>query len=116
MSTDDTITVREHSTASIPFTLYADDDELDISSTSHVELNMIDSKKKVYRYSSDSSGPRIVVNSDTLGYITFTPPSYDTFLYDRSPYKLYCWVYETSGVKYSVPRDGYATIKVLREY
>jgi len=116
MADTDTITIREHTTASIPFTLYQNDVVINVSSSDHIEFQMIDDKKKVYRYSTADNSAYIAIVSGTLGYVAFTPPSYDTFQYIRSPYKTYCWVFDTSGVKYSVPRDSYATINVIREY
>jgi hypothetical protein len=116
MSNKDSITIREKTTAGIPFTLYSDDAKLDLSSSNRVIMNMVDAKNSVYRYSTLDSGAAIVVNSGTLGYVTFTPPTEAVFQYNRTPYKMYCWVYPTSGTRYSVPRDDYATINVLREY
>ena len=116
MNNTDSITVREKTTAGIPFTLYSEDVPLNVSSSQYISWNMIDGKGKVYRYSTLLSGSILVVNSGTLGYVTLTPPNEDVFKYDRSPYRGYCWVYITSAQKYSVPRDSYVTINVLREY
>jgi hypothetical protein len=112
----DSITIREHTNAAIPFTLYSNDVVIDLSSSHHVEFNMVDNKRKTYQYSSLDSPAHVILSSSTLGYITYNPPTTLIFTYDRSPYKAYCWVFDTSGVKYSVPRDGYCNITVLREY
>jgi hypothetical protein len=116
MTNTDIIIIREKTTSPIPFTLYSEAVPIDLTSSPYITLNMVDSKNKVRRYSTLDSGAILVVGSSDLGYVSFTPPDEETFSYDRSPYKLYCWVNTSSSQKYSVPRDSYATIQVLREY
>jgi hypothetical protein len=116
MNNTDSITLVEKTNSAIPFNLYADDLPIDLTSAVQIVFTMVDKKSKVYRFSSLDSGSVVVVTSNTLGAVAFTPPYETVFTYDRSPYFARCWVYPNSSQKYSVPRDSHATIEVLREY
>ena len=116
MSSDNDLIIREKTTSPITFNLYANNSVIDLSSVDHVEMQMVDAAGKVYRYSSNDGSPALFITTPTSGLISFYPPDDDVFSYDRTPYKMYCWVYSTVTQKYSVPSTGYSKIDVLREY
>jgi len=109
-------TIREKATDNLDFELLADGSAINLTGVDHIELHIIDSSKKTYRYSTDDDSPAIAIMSATGGTIQFIPPSATVFLYRRSPYKLYFQVWDTSTQKYSVPGDDRFEIKVLKEF
>ncbi len=112
------ITIREGTTSSIIMQLLNDGSAIDLTDVDHVRLDMLDSKNKTYRYSSDDSPAYISITDAINGKVTFSPPSSTTFLYGKTPYHVYVWVYPTSITRYSVPEDNkyLAKINVLKEY
>ena len=112
----ESIVVREKTTSDIVMQLFSDDEVIDLTDVDHIEMNMIDSYKNTYHYSSDDESPALVITTPLSGIITFTPPSETIFLYQRSSYRLYVWIYETATKKYAVPENGYAEIKTTREF
>ena len=111
------IELREHTTDPIIMQLLADDSAINLSSVHHVELQMMNSKNKIYRYSSLDSPVYLAISDASNGKVTFTPPDGTVFLYTVSPYKLYIWVYTSSTVKYSVPESGEeGRIKIRKEF
>jgi len=113
------ITIREHTTSSIEIQLLSDNVAIDLTQLDgypYVRLDMLDSLNKTYRYSSTDDTPSVVITNPSQGIITFTPPDEDVFQFQRSPYKIYVWVFETSTKKYSVPEKGNSEILVEKEY
>jgi hypothetical protein len=109
-------TTREKTTNTFYFNLLANGSYIDLSTVHHVEMHMMDKQKTTYRYSSLDSSPAVAIFDATEGKVSFTPPSETTFLYVRSPYRIYWQVWETSSKKYSVPEDVYFEIEILQEY
>jgi len=107
----ETISVREGSTSDLVFQLLADNEAIDLTGVDHVELHMLDSRGKAYRYSSDGSNLEISVPES--GLVAFTPES-STFYAIRSPYKVYVLVYESPSEYYSVPEGEENQIEVRR--
>jgi len=112
----ESIVVREKTTSDIVMQLFSDDEVIDLTDVDHIEMNMIDSYKNTYHYSSDDESPALVITTPLSGIITFTPPSEAVFLYQRSPYKGHTWVYETATKKYAVPENSYFEIRVTKEF
>ena len=114
----ESIKIREGITSSIEMQLLSDGVVIDLTNCDHIEMKMMDTKGKVYSYSSlDSSAISIVTAAS--GLVDFTPPDTTIFSYARQPYSLYWWVYPTSGdstTKYAVPGSDVAIIKVLKDY
>ena len=111
------ISVREKTTSDISMVLLSNEDVIDLKDVDHVELEMIDKSRKAYHYSSNDSPAYLDIADDpTTGVVTFTPSGETVFLYQRSPYRLYIKVYETSTKHYSVPENGYAEIQITKEY
>lgn len=112
----ESITIREKTTASIVMQALNDGEAIDLTGIDHVRIDMIDSSGKVYRYSSSDSPAYVSITSATTGTVTFTPPTSTVFLYQRSPYKLYLNIFETSSTSFTCPEAENAEIKVLREF
>lgn len=112
----ETVTIREKTTSNIDMILKADGQAIDLTNVDHVSMYMIDSEGEVYRYNSSDSPAHVSVQSATGGTVRFVPPSENVFQYVKSPYKLFWWVWETSSKKYAVPEEGYAQIKLEKEY
>ena len=112
----ESIVVREKTTSDIVMQLLNDGSAIDLGSVDHVRLDIIDNNGRTYRYSTDDESPALVITTALTGIITFTPPNESVFLYQRSPYRLYAWIYETPTKKYSVPEDMFAQIDVEKEY
>lgn len=110
------ITIRENYTAGITFQLLNDGVPIDLTSSHHVRLDMLDNLGKTQKYASNDSSPNILITEATSGIVVLYPPTPDTFKSVASPYKMYCWVYTTSSIRYSVPQNAYAQINVLKEY
>ena len=111
------ISVREKTTSDISMVLLSNEDAIDLTDVDHVELEMIDKSRKTYHYSSDDSPSYLAIADDpTTGVVTFTPPGETIFLYQRSPYRLYIKIYETSTKHYAVPENDSAEILITKEY
>lgn len=110
------ITIREHTTSDIIMRLLSNDKPIDLSGVYAVRLDLIDSLKKVYRYSTVDDPAYLSITNASDGQITLTPPSSSVFEYQRNPYKVYAWVFETVNKKYSVPEKGYSLIELEKEY
>ncbi len=111
-----TITIREHSTASIVMQLLANSAAIDLTSVTSVELDMVDNLGKVYRYLSTDSPAYIVITTPGTGTVTFTPPDATLFRYELSPYRLYCKVTDANSKTYTVPESTYGEINAIKEY
>ena len=55
MNSESELIIREKTTAVIAFNLYLNSIQIDLSSVDHIVLQMIDSKNKVYRYSTEDA-------------------------------------------------------------
>lgn len=109
-------TLREKSTDNLNFELLADGAAINLTGVDHIELHMIDSAKKTYRYSTDDSSPAVTITSITGGTLQFIPPSATVFLYRRSPYKLYFQIFDSATQKYSIPEEDRFELKILKEF
>lgn len=113
----ETITIREKSTSPISIQLKADGNAIDLTDAKYVRMDMIDSESKVYRYTSVGlTSANLIITTLATGSIKFTPPDETIFRYQKQPYDLYVWVYETSSQCYSVPEKEYAEIKLEKEF
>jgi hypothetical protein len=112
------IVIREGTTAPIVLQLLADGIAIDLNGIDHVRLDMLDINGAVYRYSSSDVPQYLVITNASTGTVSFLPPSENVFRYQKSPYKLYVWVYTTSTTRYSVPEnESYkCQIVVIKEY
>lgn len=108
------LSIREGTTNAIQMKLLSNGEPIDLSGA-YVTLKMLDSKKQVYSYVSTTSTDVIIVQINS-GVVNFVPPSSTVFLYQHSPYYLYCWVNTTSSQKFSVPESDTVVINVLRDY
>jgi len=109
-------TIRERTTDNLDFELLADGVAITLVGIDHVELHMIDSSKKTYRYNSNDDDSAITITEAAEGKVRFIPPDINVFLYRKSPYKLYFQVWDTAIEKYSVPEYDRFEIKVLKEF
>lgn len=110
------ITIREHTTSEVIMRLLSNDQPIVLSGVNSVRLDMIDNLKKVYRYSTSDDPAYLAITDASDGQITFTPPDATIFEYQRQPYKVYAWVFETASKKYSVPEKGHSLINLEKEY
>jgi len=107
--------IREKNTEPIIFQVLSNNNVVDLSGIDHVEMHMMDSKGKAYRYSSSDASPAVIVSSATQGLITYTPPNETIFKYTRTPYKVYMKIYDTSTEHYTVPEAGEEDIIDVRK-
>lgn len=112
----DTFTIREHTTDPIDFQLLADDDPIDLTSINHVEMEMRDKRGNRYTYSTADIVPYVSITAASTGKVRFSPPTELIFLATGSPYKGYWLVYTTATAHYSVPEDREFTLKIREEY
>ena len=107
--------LREGTTERILMQLLADDVAIDLSAIDHVELEMKDTRRNVYRYSSTDASPKVGVQVAVEGLVFFDPPTklFKTIL---SPYVGYVFVYETPTRKFAVPEDTEFFIHVRRNF
>ena len=111
-----TIEVREGTTDRLIIQLLADDVPIPLGDIDHIEIEMRDSKRNTYKYSSQDSSPKVgIVTPETLGKVYLDPPA-SLFKTICSPYLLYCWVVEADKTRYSVPEETEAMIQVRRNY
>ena len=110
------IEIREGTTDQIIMQLLADGDPIDLSGVDHVTLEMRDSKKRTYKYSSDDPSPKFEITDAGSGIVALTPPNATLFKTVLSPFVGYVWVYTTGTKKYSVPEETDFLIKVRRNY
>lgn len=115
MDATEKLEVREGTTAEISMTLYGNDTAINLTSVDHVELNLRDSKNKIYRFSSDDASPQVRIITAASGIVGYTPISTD-LLAARSPYKGYWWVWASSVSKYACPEESEFEITVRSEY
>lgn len=116
---DDSIIIKEKTTAPIALSLESNGEAIDLSSSQYVQLEMIDNENKVYRYSSIETGAisgTVIITTPSTGSITFTPVSSNIFVYQSSPYELYVKVFNTSTQFYAVPEGDPAEIKLTKEF
>ena len=111
----ETIEVREDTLSQIAMTLYSNDSVINLSGIDHVRLDMVDTKGKTYRFSSDDASPQTEIVTAASGIVGYTPASGD-LSHARSPYKGYWWVYPTSSTRYSVPEENEFEITVRKEF
>jgi hypothetical protein len=104
-------TVREGTTDQIEMQLLAGNSAIDLSSIHHVELELRDNRRNVYRYSTLDASPRIGISDASEGKVYFEPLA-STLKSIRSPYNGYWFVFETSSRKYSVPEENEFRINV----
>lgn len=111
------IILREKTTGNIDMRLEANGSAIDLSGIAYIRMDMIDKEGKVYRYTSVDSSTYLTIVTPSTGAIRFTPPDSGIFQYQRSPYLLYCLVFETSSQVYSVPESHEtAKIEVSKEF
>jgi hypothetical protein len=111
----DKFEIREKTTAPITMQLLEDGVAIDLSTAEHVEMKLTDARGMTFTYASSSTSTFVSLVGTSTGFVQFTPPSDDTFVYLRQPYHLFWWIYEDSIKKYSVPNKGYAEINVVKE-
>ena len=104
--------IREKTTEPVLFQVLSDGNTVDLSAVYSVQMHMIDSKGKVYRY---TAYPDIVVTAGTLGQVTFTPPNETIFKYTRTPYRMYMEIFDTPTEHYTVPEAGEENIINVRK-
>jgi hypothetical protein len=107
--------IREKTTEPILLQVLSNGNIVNLTGVNHIELHMIDSKGKVYRYSSAVASPAVTIVSAGLGEISFTPPTTAIFKYTRTPYKLYIKVFDTATESYTVPEAGEENIIDVRK-
>jgi nitrogen fixation protein FixH len=115
MATDN-ISIREGTTSDIEMQLLSGNSAIDLTGINHLELEMRDSKRKVYKYKTTDTTPYISIVSATEGKVKFTPPNNKIFLATNSPYYGYWIIYETASKDYTVPEDSEFTIKVREDF
>lgn len=117
MNTDEIVTVREGTTNTIQFTLYANDTEVDLTSVDHIELSLKDSKNKVLHFSSDDTPTaQIAILVAASGSVGYTPASTD-LIASRSPYRGYWWIVDTGGTsKFAIPENDEFLIYVTENF
>jgi hypothetical protein len=114
--TPPTLEVREGTTSRIEMELDADDEPIDLTSVDHIELEIRDSRRNVYRYSSADASPKVGVNEEpSTGKVWLDPPA-SLFKTIASPYLGYFWVFTSATSKFSVPEDLEFVIQVRRNY
>jgi hypothetical protein len=115
----DTIEIREGTVSTIQMQLLSEGSGINLLSAYSVEIRMLDAKNRAYRFSSLDAVSSVAIVSGGIGTVGFTDNSGLIFAYSRQPYSVYWWV-STASVggmsKYSVPEDGVAIIKVLKDY
>lgn len=111
----ETIEVREGTTDRIDQILYSNDSAINLTGVDHVRLDLVDSKGKIYRFSTDDASPQVSIVSASDGKVGYSPASTD-LQYSRSPYKGYWWVYPTASTRYSVPESNEFELTVRREF
>lgn len=112
----ESIIIREKTTSPIAMQLKSNGNAIDISGIAYIRLDMIDDEKKTYRYTSVDSSTYLTIVTPSTGSIQFAPPDSTVFRYQKSPYKLYVWVFTTSSMAYTCPESENAEIKVLKEF
>lgn len=113
----ESISIREKTTEPVVMQVLADGVIVDLTGIHHVELHMINSKGRVYRYSSLDASPQVSVSNAMAGLVAYTPPDETVFKYTCSPYKLYIKIYDTSTEHYTVPESGAENeIEVRKEF
>jgi hypothetical protein len=112
----DSISIREGTTSDIEMQLLSGSTPIDLSGIDHLELEMRDSKRKVYRYSTSDASPKISIVSASLGRVKYSPPNNKIFLATNSPYRGYWIIYETSTKEYTVPEDNEWEIKIREDF
>lgn len=113
---DETLHIKEGTTSAIPMQLLADGSPIDLSSVTNVRVSMIDKLRKVYRYNSTDDPSYVTIVTPSTGLISYTPVDETIFRYNKSPYKLVCWVYDAAGKRYACPEEGANEIIVEPEY
>lgn len=109
------IGIREGTTGRIVMQLLADDESVDLSDVHHVEMEMRDSRRNTYHYSSLDASPKVGISDGTDGMVYLDPPA-SLFKTVLEPYLFYFWVYEEEEKKYSVPEEIEAMFRVRRNY
>lgn len=112
----DTISVREGNTADIEMQLLSGTNPIDLTGIDHLEMEMRDSKRKVYKYKSTDSPAYITITNALTGMVSYIPVNDKIFIATNSPYTGYWIVYETEDKQYTVPGDNEFTIKVREDY
>jgi len=109
------MTIREGTTDGLVMQLLADDKAIDLTGVHHVELEIRDMKRHVYRYSSLDASPKVGVLDTANGKVWLDPPA-SLFKQLYAPYLLYWLVWETETEWFSVPEETEAMIKVRKNW
>ncbi len=112
----DSISVREGNTADIEMQLLSGTTAIDLTSIDHIEMEMRDSKRNVYKYKSTDSPAYISITNATSGMVKYTPPNSKIFIATNTPYKGYWIIYETSTKSYTCPQEGEFSIIVREDF
>lgn len=112
------ITVREASTAAIPFQLLEDNAPIDLSAVNKVQIVLVPANGTgtAVSYDTTTNPTVIVISSAALGKVTFTPNGTTDLTYANTPYKVFFWVFTSPTAKYAVPDQGEFAIEVTNDY
>jgi len=95
--------------------LLADDVPIDLAGIHHVELELRDTRRNTYHYSSLGSSPKVGILDAIAGKVYLDPPG-SLFKQLLSPYLLYWLVYEDATTFYSVPEEVEALILARKNF
>ena len=109
------ITVREGNTDRLAMQLLADDDPIDLTDIDHIEIELRDSRRNTYKYSSASASPKAGVSDAVNGTVYLDPPA-TLFKAVCSPYLGYVIIVADDLTWYSVPEEVEFMIQVRRNW
>lgn len=111
-----TITVREGMTDRVIMQLFGDDDPIDnLDDADHIEVELRDSRRNTYKYSSEDSPQRVGISDATTGKVYLDPPA-TLFKAVCSPYLGYVIVVNADKTWFSVPEAVEFLISVRKNY
>jgi hypothetical protein len=112
------ITIREASTAAIPFQLLEDNAPCDLSSVNKVEIVLVPANGTgtAISYNTTTHPTVLAISSAALGKVAFTPNGTTDLTYANTPYKVFFWVFTSPTAKYAVPDQGEFSIEVTNDF
>ena len=113
---DEQLHIKEGTTSAISLQLLADGEPIDLTTATIVRVTMMDKLRKAYRYNHTDSPSYVTIDVASDGQISFTPPDQTIFRYNKSPYQLVVWVYDSTGKRYACPEEGANIIEVEPEF
>jgi nitrogen fixation protein FixH len=89
---------------------------IDLTGIDHLELEIRDSKRKVYKYSTADASPKISITNASQGLVKYSPPTAKIFLATNSPYRGYWIIWETATKSYTCPEESEFVIKIREDF